>query len=75
MLYSSKDSTYIVDETRNILDATGYTAEQVVTFFNDILSFKHAFFASGKYLPWIVDSNGNATLNFDATEDEMITIP
>ena len=75
MLYSSIESTYIVDETRKILDATDYTAAQVVSFFNNSLSSKHEFFAPGKYLPWFVDSNGKATLNFDATEANMYTIP
>ena len=75
MLYSSTKSTYIVDETRKILDATGYTASQVVSFFNNTLSSKHEFFAPGKYLPWFVDSDGKATLKFDAQDKDMYTIP
>ena len=66
------------DSTRKLYDATRYTADKVVKFFNDILASKHKSFPAGKYLPWISVANGSksrATLKFDAADSELITIP
>ena len=75
MLYSTNKSTNVVDEGQKIQDASAFTAEQVVNFFNGTLNAGHSYFSSGKYLPWFVDSNGHATLKFNATESEMVTVP
>ena len=75
ILYSSLKSLYVLNSDRKMVDGSAYSASQVVEFFNNTLESKHSSFPSGKYLPWYVDGDGKPSLNFDAADAAMYTIP
>ncbi len=75
ILYSGLNSLYVLNSDRKMVDGSAYSASQVAEFFNGTLESKHSSFPSGKYLPWYVDGDGNPSLNFDAADTAMYTIP
>ena len=51
------------------------SAEETKDLLNNSLSTKMLDFPQGKYKPWIVNDSDEPTLNIDATEADMYTIP
>ena len=55
--------------------SSGLSNDEIVSFLNKNLADKKPLIEDGKYLPWILGADGKPTLNFDATDDQMYTIP